>query len=91
VRKTGAELLVDVLVDPGVETAYGLPGIGGTNNGTGHCADPGVSGDIEGRTHVIGDDHRKVAEQLGEFFAQVRLNLPKKENGSGDRSSQAAV
>jgi hypothetical protein len=25
---------------------------------------------------VIGDDHRKVAEQLGGFFAQVRLNLP---------------
>jgi hypothetical protein len=33
-----------------------------------------------GYTHVIGDDHRKVAEQLGGFFAQVRLNLPKKEN-----------
>jgi integrase len=29
-----------------------------------------------GYTHVIGDDHRKVAEQLGGFFAQVRLNLP---------------
>jgi site-specific recombinase XerC len=44
-----------------------------------------------GYTHVIGDDHRKVAEQLGGFFAQVRLNLPKKENGSGEESSQAAV
>jgi hypothetical protein len=42
-------------------------------------------------THVIGDDHRNVAEQLGEFFAQVRLNLPKKESGSGDLDSQAAV
>jgi hypothetical protein len=42
-----------------------------------------------GYTHVIGDDHRKVAEQLGEFFAQVRLNLPKYKNGSGDGSSQA--
>jgi hypothetical protein len=44
-----------------------------------------------GYTHVIGDDHRKVAKQLGGFFAQVRLNLPKKESGSGDPSSQAAV
>ncbi len=44
-----------------------------------------------GYTHVIGDDHRKVAEQLGGFFAQVRLNLPKKESGSGDLDSQAAV
>jgi hypothetical protein len=44
-----------------------------------------------GYTHVIGDDHRKMAEQLGGFFAQVRLNLPKKESGSGDRDSQAAV
>ena len=43
-----------------------------------------------GYTHVIGDDHRKVAEQLGGFFAQVRLNLPKHKNGSGDVSSQAA-
>ena len=42
-----------------------------------------------GHTHVIGDDHGRVAEQLGEFFAQVRLNLPKRENGSGERSSQA--
>jgi len=42
-----------------------------------------------GYTHVIGDDHRKVAEQLGEFFAQVRLNLPKYKNGSGDLDSQA--
>jgi integrase len=42
-----------------------------------------------GYTHVIGDDHRKVAEQLGGFFAQVRLNLPKKKNGSGEESSQA--
>ena len=48
---------------------------------------------IAGRLLVrhLGDDHRKVAEQLGEFFTQVRLNLPKKESGSGDRSSQAAV
>jgi hypothetical protein len=45
----------------------------------------------QGYTHVIGDDHRKVAEQLGEFFAQVRLNLPKYKNGSGDPDSQAAV
>ena len=42
-----------------------------------------------GYTHVIGDDHRKVAEQLWGFFAQVRLNLPKKKNGSGEESSQA--
>jgi integrase len=42
-----------------------------------------------GYTHVIGDDHRKVAEQLGEFFAQVRLNLPKYKNGSGVVTSQA--
>jgi integrase len=42
-----------------------------------------------GYTHVIGDDHRKVAEQLGEFFAQVRLNLPKYKNGSGEGRSQA--
>jgi hypothetical protein len=42
-----------------------------------------------GYTHVIGYYHRKVAEQLGEFFAQVRLNLPKYKNGSGGRSSQA--
>lgn len=42
-----------------------------------------------GYTHVIGDDDRKVAEQLGEFFAQVRLNLPKYKNGSRDVSSQA--
>jgi hypothetical protein len=44
-----------------------------------------------GYTHVIGDDHRKVAEQLGGFFAQVGLNLPKKESGSREESSQAAV
>jgi hypothetical protein len=44
-----------------------------------------------GYTHVIADDHRNVADQLGEFFAQVRLNLPKKESGSGDLDSQAAV
>jgi integrase len=44
-----------------------------------------------GYTHVIGDDDRKVAEQLGEFFAQVRLNLPKYKSGSGDEISQAAV
>jgi integrase len=42
-----------------------------------------------GYTHVIGDDHRKVAEQLGGFFAQVRLNLPKNKNGSRDDGSQA--
>jgi hypothetical protein len=34
-----------------------------------------------GYTHVIGDDHRKVAEQLGQFFAQVRLDLPKSKSG----------
>jgi len=44
---------------------------------------------IMGYTHVIGDDHRKVAEQLGEFFAQVRLNLPKYKNGSRVDASQA--
>ena len=44
-----------------------------------------------GYTHLIGDDDRKVAEKLGEFFAQVRLNLPKYKNGSGDADSQAAV
>jgi len=44
-----------------------------------------------GYTHVIGDDHRNVADQLGEFFAQVHLNLPKKESGSGDLDSQAGV
>ena len=42
-----------------------------------------------GYKHVIGDDHRKVAEQLGGFFAQVRLNLPKNKNGSRDDGSQA--
>jgi hypothetical protein len=42
-----------------------------------------------GYAHVVGDDHRKVAEQLGEFFAQVRLNLPKNKDGSGEGSSQA--
>jgi len=42
-----------------------------------------------GYTHVIGDDPRKVAEQLGGFFAQVRLNLPKNKNGSRDDGSQA--
>jgi hypothetical protein len=44
-----------------------------------------------GYTHVIGDDHRKVAEQLGGFFAQVSVNLPKYKNGSGVDASQAAV
>jgi integrase len=42
-----------------------------------------------GYTHVIGDDHRKVAQQLGGFFAQVRPNLAKNKNGSGEESSQA--
>jgi hypothetical protein len=37
---------------------------------------------------VIGDDHWKVAEQLGEFFAQVRLKLPRYKNGSGDLDSK---
>ena len=53
-----------------------------------------LNGDLRttmGYAHVIGDDQRKVAEQLGGFFAQVRLNLPKKESGSGDLDTQAAV
>ena len=42
-----------------------------------------------GYTHVIRDDHRKVAKQLGEFFAQVRVNLPKYKNGLGVPTFQA--
>jgi hypothetical protein len=41
-----------------------------------------------GYTHTIGDNHRKVAEQLAGFFPQVRLNLPKYKNGLGDKDSQ---
>jgi hypothetical protein len=31
-----------------------------------------------GYTHVIGDDHRKVAEQLGGFFAKFALICPRR-------------
>jgi hypothetical protein len=40
--------------------------------------------------YLVRHDHWTVAERLGGFFAQVRLNLPKRKNGSGDVSSQAA-
>lgn len=56
--------------------------------GSSRHADPRTT---VGYTHLIGDDDRKVAEQLEELFAQVRLNLPKYKNGSGDLDSQAAV
>ena len=36
---------------------------------------------------VIGDDHRKVAEQLGEFFAQVSANLSKCPASAGNGES----
>jgi hypothetical protein len=45
VRKTVAELLVDVLVDAGVERAYGLDGIARYESRNWTCGDPGVSGD----------------------------------------------
>jgi len=42
-----------------------------------------------GYTHVIGDDDRRVAEQLGGFFAQVCSNLLKNEKGLSTEDAQA--